>query len=90
MPFEIDMSEEAERVLADLERNPANATRFRKVINTLARLEQNPRHPGLNTPQYLGRKGPHGETVWQAYVENRTLGAGESVLATVRAAMSFL
>lgn len=75
MPFELNMSDEAERGLAELEGNPANAARLRKVINTLARIEQNPRHPGLNTHQYMGRKGPHGETVWQAYVENRTPGA---------------
>ncbi len=72
MPFELDLSDEAEQVIASIARD---AARLRKVENALARLQANPRHPGLNTHRYQSKSGPNGEPVWEAYVENQTPGA---------------
>ncbi len=48
-----------------------------QVNKTLALLAQNPRHPGLQSHSYDGIANPfeNGKSVWEAYVQNRTLAA---------------
>jgi hypothetical protein len=48
-----------------------DATRQKKLRSCLARLEDDPRHPGLRSDRYVGIKGPDGAVVWESYVENR-------------------
>lgn len=55
-----------------LERSPNLAKRWKAVRKTLALLETNLRHPGLNTHKYESLKGPRGEDVFEAYAENET------------------
>ncbi len=75
MPFKVLIADRADRVLDDLEHNPAFAAKYRKVVKALRLLAENPRHPGLNVHLYHSKTGPGGEPVWEAYVENRTPGA---------------
>jgi len=75
MPFDLDLSLEAEAVIRALESDPGNAAKLRKVRKALALLQSNPRHPGLNVHRYVSKAGPGGEPLWEAYVENRTPGA---------------
>ena len=48
---------------------------YRKVLKTLALMETNLRHPGLNTHKYSSIQGKNGEEVFESYVENKTPGA---------------
>lgn len=48
---------------------------YRKVLKTLALMETNLRHPGLNTHKYSSIQGKNGEEVFESYVENKTAGA---------------
>lgn len=60
--------------LKELENGDANAQRkLEKVRRALGRLQQNPRHPGLNSYEYQNFPGvPRGTKVWHSYVENNT------------------
>lgn len=49
--------------------------KYRKVLKTLALMERNLRHPGLNTHKYSSIQGKNGEEVFESYVENKTPGA---------------
>ena len=49
--------------------------KYRKVLKTLALMETNLRHPGLNTHKYSSIQGKNGEEVFESYVENKTAGA---------------
>lgn len=72
MGFTLLFTEEAAGALRDLERNSTHAVKLKRVRHTLALLEANPRHPGLQSHQYESLAGPDGEKVWESYVENRT------------------
>lgn len=50
---------------------------FKQVVKTISHLAANPKHPGLNTHEYLSLDHPYqkGEKVWEAYVQNQTPGA---------------
>lgn len=63
---------EAKSVLDDLAGSPQYAKKLKKVRNALARLEANPRHPGLNSHKYVSLRGDAGQDVWDSYVENNT------------------
>jgi hypothetical protein len=75
MPFFIDMALRARAELEAIEQNPAQVKRLRAVRKTLAFLENNPRHPGLNTHKYTSMTSETGEDVFEAYAENNTPGA---------------
>jgi hypothetical protein len=49
--------------------------KYRKVLKTLALMETNLRHPGLNTHKYTAIQGSNGEEIFESYVENKTPGA---------------
>ena len=73
MTFRILLSAEARMVFDRLaEEHPA---RHRKVLKTLALMETNLRSPSLQTHKYDSLRGPNGEEMFEAYVENRTPGA---------------
>ena len=73
MTFEINLSEEAHRVYLRLEEeHPAKS---RKVQKALALMQTNLRSPSLQTHKLETLKGPDGEDMFEAYVENRTPGA---------------
>lgn len=61
--------------LTGLMQNPADEGVLKQVRKTLNLLEQDTRHPGLNTHEYDSIQGAKGERVWEAYVQNNTPGA---------------
>ena len=75
MPFFIDMALRAQAELKTVEQNPAHVKRLKAVRKALARLENNPRHPGLKTHKFNSMRGENGEDVFEAYAENNTPGA---------------
>ncbi|HZG44198.1 MAG TPA: hypothetical protein VEY93_14715 [Longimicrobium sp.] len=70
MSFRLTFTPEAAAVLKRLEESAD--PKLKKVRKALGLLETNPRHPGLETHQFESLRGPGGEKVFEAYVENRT------------------
>lgn len=70
MPFSIRRSATADAQIKELE--STDSKKHKKVLKTIGKLSQDPRHPGLNTHKYDGLTGPGGRDVFEAYVENNT------------------
>jgi hypothetical protein len=73
MRFRLLLTTEAKDVLKQLA--ISDPKKHKKVLKTLGLIETNLRHPGLKTHKYDSFRGPKGEEVFEAYVENRTPGA---------------
>lgn len=72
MRFTLDFTETAIEDLQKLKKDAGLKKRFKAVAKTLGFLEQNPRHPSLQTHIYDSLKGPNGEKVFEAYAEQHT------------------
>ena len=50
---------------------------FKQVVKCIELLQENPRHPGLNTHEYQSIENPYDpdSKAFEAYVQNRTPGA---------------
>ena len=68
--FKLVLTAEADGALQALEGD--DPKKAKKVKKTLGLLEQNPRHPSLQTHKFQSLRGPSGEEVFTAYVENNT------------------
>ncbi len=75
MAFKLKYSEAAESHLADLKNDPSKRRILKDVAKALGLMETNLRHPSLNTHEYHGITGPHGEKVFEAYAQQKTSGA---------------
>lgn len=75
MAFTLGFTDEASLQLRALEASADQAKRLKAVRKALGRLEQTPRHPGLQTHEYRSLKGANGEKVFEAYAEQNTPGA---------------
>jgi hypothetical protein len=73
--FNLLFTDEAKRIYEELQKAKGLAKRFKAVRKTLGFLQNNPRHPGLNTHKYISHQGPGGEDIFEAYAENNTPGA---------------
>lgn len=56
----------------NLSNNKELEKRFKSVNKALGYLENNPRHPSLNTHKYSSLVGENGEDIFEAYAENNT------------------
>jgi hypothetical protein len=65
----------ADLQLTALENDPARASICQQVKKALGFLEENPRHPGLNSHEFTSLSGANGEKVFEAYAQNKTPGA---------------
>ncbi len=65
----------AKNSLKQLKDSPHLEKRFKAVSKTLNFLQENPRHPSLQTHEFSSLKGPEGEKVFGAYAEQDTPGA---------------
>jgi hypothetical protein len=76
VPFRIFITDKAEGQIAALAAGPkADRVKHKKVMKCLARIQQDPRHPGLNSHIFHSYSAPADEKVWESYVENNTPGA---------------
>ncbi len=66
---------EAAAILEELEKHPHQQGLLKQVRKTLSLLETNPRHPSLQTHKFKSLRGPNGEEVFEAYVQQHTPGA---------------
>jgi hypothetical protein len=69
MPFKLVFTREATTQLEGLKTDPK---KHKKALKTLAFLQANPKHPGLNVHKFDSVRGPGRVVVWEAYVENNT------------------
>src|SRR5579872_3611304 len=70
--FKLLFTEQANEDLDHLENNKSLSKRLNAVRKALSYLENNPRHPGLNTHKYQSIVGKNGEEIFEAYAENKT------------------
>lgn len=75
MTFTLNFTNQADKDLEELEKNRTMLKRLKAVYKVLGYLENNPRHPSLNTHKYSSLTGINGEEVFEAYAENHTPGA---------------
>lgn len=62
----------AKASLKELKETAHLQKRFKAVSKALRFLQENPRHPSLQTHEYTSFKGPRGEKVFEAYAEQDT------------------
>ncbi len=67
-------TDEAKSNLADLKKK-GQVKKLKKIKETLDKLKENPRYPGLHTHKYKSFKGNSEEDIFQSYIENKTPGA---------------
>jgi hypothetical protein len=72
MNFELLFTDEANANLVLLEKDAGLHKRLKAVRKALAYLQNDPKHPGLNTHKFSSLVGPNGEDVFEAYAENKT------------------
>ncbi|MET0155566.1 MAG: hypothetical protein ABW189_05625 [Rickettsiales bacterium] len=72
MPFKIHISVTAKKQLQKLRNDSSQDRCYKAVIKTLRFLEENPRHPSLNTHEYTALSRELGCKVWEAYAQNHT------------------
>jgi len=70
--FLLDVSDAAREALRELERDKGLAKRLKAVRKALARLESNPKYPGLRSHRFFSLSGPNGEDVFVSYAEQNT------------------
>jgi hypothetical protein len=91
--FELKWTEEANQQYKRLKENAESSLRsrqekgkkksskaeglFKQIHKTIKLLAQNPRHPGLQTHEYLSLRHPYNpeEKVFEAYAQHKTPGA---------------
>lgn len=73
--FSIDYSELAENQLNVLIKDPSKRAIAKAVVKSLEHMNNNLRHPSLNTHKYDDMIGPKGEDVFESYAQNKTPGA---------------
>ena len=66
---------QADKDLLGIEKNPSQKNILKAVKKCLGFLETNLRHPSLSTHEFHSLKGPNGEKVFEAYVQQKTSGA---------------
>jgi hypothetical protein len=70
--FELQWTDEARKTYVSLKSSPLRKKRYKAVKKTIRLLATNPRHPGLQTHEFISLKGPNGEKVFEAYAEQKT------------------
>ena len=73
--WEIVFTPEADANLTEIETDPSKKRILKDILKTLAFMEVNLRHPSLNTHEFKSLKGPKGEKIFEAYVQQKTPGA---------------
>lgn len=72
MSFFLSLTSSAKQSLKELKDSAGQTKRFKAVSKALKFLAEDPRHPSLQTHQYLSLSGPNGEKVFESYAEQDT------------------
>ena len=70
--FDLEWTAEAKETYELLKADASQIKRYKAVKKTIKLLARNPRHPGLQTHEFISLTGPNGEKVFEAYAEQRT------------------
>jgi hypothetical protein len=70
--FELIFTPQADSDLREIENDPSKKDILKAVRKTLGFMETNLRHPSLNTHEFSSLKGPIGEKLFEAYVQQKT------------------
>lgn len=70
--FSVNLTPPAKATLQQLQADAGLTKRLSAVRKTLARLESNPRHPGLRSHRFHSVTGPNGEQAFESYAEQDT------------------
>ncbi len=74
-PFQLEATKDAAATLAALAADKSQATVYKAVAKSLAYMQVNLRHSGLQTHKIKARKAPDGSPVFESYAQNQTAGA---------------
>jgi hypothetical protein len=72
VPLSIIFSVAAAAQLRQLEKDRGLGKRLKAVRKTIGRLEVDPRHPALQSHQFVSLSGPNGEEAFVSYAEQDT------------------
>lgn len=72
MNFSLGFTPAAREALKELKESKHLEKRYKAVKKALGYLQDNPRHPSLQTHIYHSLPGPRGEKVFEAYAEQDT------------------
>ena len=72
MKFILSFTLTSKESLAELKRSPGLEKRYKAVKKSLRFLQNNPKHPSLQTHEYSSLKSPKGEKGFEAYAEQNT------------------
>ena len=72
MKFFLSFTPTAKANLKELKESSHLMKRFKAVSKALKFLQENPRHPSLQTHEFSSLEGPDGEKVFEAYAEQDT------------------
>ena len=72
MKFILGFTKTAEEDLKRLKKSSSLGKQYKAVTKALELLQQNLKHPSLQTHRYHSLKGPNGEKVFEAYAEQQT------------------
>jgi len=70
--FDIFLTDEARRQLQRLKTDRGLLQRYKAVVKAIRFLAANPRHPGLQTHEFISLRGHRGEKIFEAYAEQNT------------------
>jgi hypothetical protein len=70
--FDIYWTDTAKKIYESLKTDTSKKKQYQATKKAVQYLSVNPRHPGLQTHEYHSIKGPKGEKVFEAYIEQNT------------------
>ena len=75
MTFRILFTPDAREQFDWLKCSPDQRIRFKAVQRAFLHLQEDPKHPSLQTHKYHGMSGPEGQEVFEAYAQQHAPGA---------------
>jgi len=73
--FELYWADAAKETYISLKTDASKKKQYKAVKKSIKLLAKNPRHPSLQTHEFMSLKGTRGEKVFEAYAEQNTPGA---------------
>ena len=73
--YRLQFTDTSKNELADLKKDNSRNAIYKAVIKSLKFLENDPKHPSLNSKPFKTLSGPSGEKLWESYAQQNTPGA---------------
>jgi hypothetical protein len=67
--FELNWTDTAKETYASLKSDASKGKQYKAVKKAIKLLSRDPRHPTLQTYEFTSLKGPTGENVFEAYIQ---------------------